>query len=145
MKKIIRIAIIALVALISVNSAARDRIVTYENLPTSAKTFITTHFPGVQVSYAIRDDGRYEVKTADGIEMEFSRKGEWKKVDCKTFSVPNSVIALIPKEIDIFVTANYPNAVIVKIDKKLFGIEIELDNDLEIVFGRKGQPRRVDD
>lgn len=145
MKKFFNYTIAVLFSLVSINTMARDRVVQFSQLPQEAKTFISTHFAGVQPSYAKLDDGKYEVRLADGTEVEFSRDGQWDNVDCKYRAVPGTVLALIPAEINNYVAANFPGASIVKIDKEVFGIEIELDNDLDLVFGKKGNFLRIDD
>lgn len=145
MKIFIKIVFAVAVVLFSVNASARDRIITYDQVPQAAKTFITAHFADKQVSYAKIDDGKYEVKLADGSELEFTKAGEWIKVDCKYSAMPASVVALVPAGIPLFVEERFPGAVIVKIDKGWRNIEVELDNDLELVFNKKGDVVRIDD
>lgn len=145
MKRIVTIAVAAVFTLFWLNACARDMIVTYDQLPQGAKTFIATHFADSQVSYAKLDDGKYEVRLADGTELDFTRAGEWDKVDCKYTAVPATVLALVPGGITAYVNANFPNSQIVKVDKERFSIEVELDNDLDLVFGKKGNFIRIDD
>lgn len=146
MRKILALAVMAVISVVSFNAAASDRIVSYEQLPQPAKVFITAHFADSQVAYAKIDDGRYEVRMADGTELEFSRKGEWVKVDCEHNVVPESVLELIPEGIKTYVEANFPGAAIVKVDRERSArIEVELDNDLDLVFGKKGNFLRIDD
>lgn len=145
MRNFIKIVFAVAVVLVSANASARDRLVTYEQLPQTAKTFVTTHFADQKVSYAKIDDGKYEVKLADGSELEFTKAGEWIKADCKYSAMPASVVALVPAGIPLAVKERFPDAVIVKIDKGWRNIEIELDNDLELVFNKKGELVRIDD
>lgn len=140
-----KLAVVALVSLVSINSMARDRIIQYAQLPQSAKAFIAAHFAGSQVSYTKFDDGRYEVRMSDGTEVKFNGQGEWDDVDCEYRAVPKTVLALIPAEISNYVAANFSGASIVKVDKERFSIQIELDNDLELVFSKTGKFLRVDD
>ena len=145
MKNFLKIVFAVAVVLIAVNAPARDRIITYDQIPQAAKTFVTTHFADKQVSYAKIDDGKYEVKLADGSELEFTKAGEWIKVDCKYSAMPASVVALVPAGIPLSVEERFPGAVIVKIDKGWRNIEVELDNDLDLVFNKKGDLVRIDD
>lgn len=145
MKRIIIVAIAVVFTLFSASACARDRIITYDQLPQGVKTFISTHFADSQVSYSKIDDGKYEVRMTDGTELDFARDGQWDKVDCKYTAVPASVLALVPQSITAYVNANFPNSVIVKVDKERFSIEVELDNDLDLVFGKKGNFIRIDD
>ena len=88
------------------------------------------------------DDGEYEVKLVDGTEIEFTTAGEWKKVDCRTRAVPS---ALGPEAITKYVKGQFPKNLITKIEKKRNGFEIELDNDLELIFDKNGAFMGADD
>ena len=46
--------------------------------------------------------------------MEFDKKGNWEEVDCKHTSVP---VAIIPAAIQKYVTTNYPDAKVLKIER----------------------------
>ena len=66
--------------------------------PTPAiQQFVKTYFPETTILFTQRDEGEYEVRLSDGTEIEFTRKGEWKHIDCKHYNVYTSVPdALIP-------------------------------------------------
>ena len=145
MKKIFKLALIAALFIIPVIVSARDRIIKYEQLPQQSKVFISTHFADGKVSYVTIDDGKYEVKMIDGVELNFLRDGEWDNVDCKYKPVPGSVLNLLPEGIVNYVHASFPDAVIVKVDKEWSCYEIKLDNDLDLIFGRNGTFLRIDD
>ncbi len=107
--------------------SCQDVIITADKLPAAAQTFIKEYFPGSDISYAKKDKEltktTYEVVLQDGTEIDFDSKGQWDKVDCKRF----------------------PGQAIVKIDKELFGYEIELLNDLELKFDKNGRLVNIDD
>ena len=67
--------------------------------------------------------------------------GEWDKVDCYMLPVP---AALVPETIKQYVKANFPDAVINKIDKERYGYEIELSNNLELKFNKQGMLMQID-
>ncbi len=52
---------------------------------------------------------------------------------------------IILDAIAAYVQTNFPGPVIVKIDKELFGYEIELLNDLELKFDKNGRLVNIDD
>ena len=139
---------VALVCMVmqSVTSFADDRIIPVEQLPAAAKTFVKQTFPKATISYASKDaefsGTKYEARLADGTEIDFDSKGNWDKVDCYMQAVPAS---LIPAAIAQYVKANHPGALITKIDKERYGYEIELSNDLELKFNKKGQLFAIDD
>lgn len=127
MKKILVIALLS----VFIGSCAAD--------PTTAiNQFVKTHFPEATVLYMQRDGGEYEVRLNDNTELEFNRKGEWKKIDCEHstvyFNVPD---AIVPQEILNYVKSNFPDNGITKIDKDYSNWEIELDNHLEVKFNKR--------
>ena len=108
--------------------------------------FVSTYFPKATILFTQHDDGEYEVRLSDGTEIEFTRKGEWKNIDCKHSNIYTSVPAeLIPVEITNYVKASFPNENIIKIDKDRRDWEIELSNRLEIKFDKKFRVLEYDD
>ena len=143
MKKIIMFFV--MFVMMSVTTFAFDRIITVQELPAKAQTFIKTYFPTQTVMYAKIDrDIRitYEVRLNDGTEIEFNSNGVWDKVDCKHLPVPSK---LIPVAISDYVKTHYPNIQIVKIDKERRGYDIELSNDLDLSFNKRFQLIDIDD
>ena len=138
-------AMVALFASVSFVSC-KDVIITADKLPAAAQTFIKEYFPGSDISYAKKDKEltktTYEVVLQDGTEIDFDSKGQWDKIDCKRATVPAK---LIPDAIATYVQTNFPGQAIVKIDKELFGYEIELLNDLELKFDKNGRLVNIDD
>ena len=130
----------------TVSTFANDRIIPAEQLPATAKSFIQKTFPGQAVSFAKidKDFGKttYEVRLDNGVELEFDKKGNWDKVDCKFSAVPAN---LIPAAIADYVKAHFAGNKIVKIDKERHGYDVELSNDLELKFNRNGQLMEIDD
>ena len=53
--------------------------------------------------------------------------------------------ALIPQPIVAHIQANFPDAMIVKIDKERYGYEVELANGLEMKFNKQGVLTEMDD
>jgi hypothetical protein len=76
----------------------------------------------------------YKVILADGMKLEFDRKGEWTTVDAKFHSVPSE---LVPQPILDYVREYYPGVKIVSIEKKKREYEIDLSNSLELKFDNK--------
>lgn len=136
----------ALLCLSSAICLADDRPIPVEQLPAAAKTFIQQYFPAQTIIYAERDPefggSKYEARLDDGTKIEFDKKGNWDKVDCNIKPVP---AALVPAPIATYVSTTFPNTQIVKIDKERYGYEIELSNDLELKFNKKGALLSMDD
>jgi hypothetical protein len=142
--KQIKFFAMALVCLmmVAVNAMADDRPVPVQSLPAAAKQFVAANFPGATIVYAAKDDGKYETTLSTGAQVDFTRKGAWDKVDCHTVAVP---AAIVPAAIAAYVKASFPNTVITKIDKERYGYEIELSNDLELKFDKRGNLMNIDD
>ncbi len=140
------ILLIAFVCMLIPATSWADTKISPSELPTQAKAFIKKYFPKQTITYAEKDTEligtSYEAHLNNGAEISFDRKGVWDKVEFKAQGVP---AALVPQTIATYVKANYPDAKIIKIDKERYGYEIELDNDLNLRFNKKGNFIGFDD
>ena len=119
-------------------------------LPDTARTFIKENFPHTSVLSAEkeREDGQkqYNVRLADGTEIEFDAKGNWKSIECEFSLLPEA--ALLPT-ISEYIAANYPGSKAYKIDKKYGGYEVEISapsgsapqasSSIELIFNAFGE------
>ena len=119
--------------------ASNDKPIQVSELPVVAQEFIKSYFAGQSVAIAKMETGfmdkSYDVIFTNGDKLEFDKKGQWTKVDCKHSQVP---VAVIPVEVQKYVTQNYPDTKVLKIeltDRK--GYEIDLSNGFEIEFDKK--------
>ena len=123
-----------------------DKIIQPNQLPQNAQEFIRQYFPGIEISYVKLDaelmKKTFEVRLEDGTELDFTSKGEWDSIDCKRTAVP---AAIVPEAIASYVQSNFPTQIITKIDKEVYGYEIELSNDLDLKFNKDGKFISVDD
>ncbi len=145
MKKII----VSLAALIMASGAAfadNDKPITVDQLPATAKQFISDYFPDAKVSYAKIDkeifDKNYEVVFTNGNKVEFNAKGEWKDVSCKFTQVPEGIT---PQQINSYVATNYQDTKIVEISRDKRDYEVQLSNGLELTFDLKFNLIEIDD
>lgn len=111
-----------------------------DDLPQTAQKFLTDYFPKSKVSLVKTDNHLfrntdYDVRLVNGTTIEFNNKGEWTEVDCKTKEVPSG---LVIKPIKNYITKNFPGTFVVKIEKKTFGYELELNDGIELKFDRLG-------
>ena len=109
-------------------------------LPVAAREMIGKHFSQTKVAFSLlRIDlfqtTSYDVKLADGIELEFNSKGEWLEIDCKNKAVPST---FIPQAISKYMKANYNGHKTVKIERNRKGYELTLENGLEVDFDQFG-------
>lgn len=112
-------------------------------LPSKAQTFVSTHFPNINIvkteqSRTADTNGTlYEVTLSNGFEIDFNTNGDWTSIDGKGQLVPETIIALIPSNIETYIQSNQ-NLPITKIEKKLYGYSIKLANQLELRFNANG-------
>ena len=144
MKNFITTSIFALVLLMT---GCSDRPVLPAQLPMPIKTFIQQYFPGQNITFAKRDleitGWQYDVMLADGTQIDFDTDYEWDKIETPfTSPVPT---ALIPPPIAAVLRANYPDAMITKIDKDFNGYDVDLANGLELKFNKQGALIDMDD
>ena len=108
--------------------------------------FVTQHFPDATVQMVMPDDDDIDVVLNDYTKIEFCRNNEWKKVDCEHSTTFTAVPAtLVPEQITAYVTANFPNAIIKKLEKNFRSWEIELNNGLELKFNNSFKIMEIDD
>lgn len=113
-------------------------------LPQAARTFVATHFEGLTIVKAEKDNNAsangsiYEVKLSNGTEVDFDINGEWTEVDCQTEAIPASIMALVPENISVYPSQKYPNSPIVQLEKEVSGYSIELTSGLDIYFDKEG-------
>lgn len=144
MRNIIVSGIFALVLLMT---ACSDKPVAPEQLPAPVRTFIQQNFPGQTISFATKDleitGWQYDVVLADGTQIDFDTDKMWDKIQC---TMGNPVpTALIPAQIAAHLRTNFPDAMVLKIDKENNGYEVELANGLELKFDQQGALMEVDD
>ncbi len=134
----------------SMSSFAFDKYsVDREDLPKAAQEFLTKHFPKHKIGMIKTDKHLlkrtdYDVKLVNGWKIEFNNSGKWTSVDCKNSAVPSSII---PNSISKYVSKNFPDVKIVKIEKTTTKYEVSLSDDVELTFNLLGQFKsmKIDD
>ncbi len=122
-----------------------DKMVDAGDLPTKTTMFIADYFPGCNIVSIDKDRDfgsvSYDVVLSCGVKLEFDKSGNWTEIDCSPNEVPN---ALVPDKILEYVVSKYPDNHIVKIEHKWSNYQIELNNDLELVFDKNGNFKYFD-
>ena len=117
-----------------------------QNTNPAITQFVEQHFSKATIQTVLPDDDDIDVILSDFTKIEFRLNYEWEKVDCEHATTYTSVPAtLVPEQITAYVSSNYPNAIIKKLEKKYYGWEIELNNGLEISFNSKFNVTKIDD
>jgi hypothetical protein len=137
------------VAMLLFTACEEEKIIPVDELPTISRTFIETHFPGVETSAIVREkEGLgtdYTVYLANGFDIDFTKSGDWDDVDGHVLSIPESILALLPKSLPEYVTGAFPNLQIVEVNKEHYGYEIGLSNDMDLKFNSVGRFIGIDD
>ena len=117
-----------------------------QNTNPAITQFVEQYFPKATVQMVMPDEDDIDVVLSDYTKIEFRLNNEWKKVDCEHSTEYTNVPAeLVPEQITAYVTANFPNAIIKKLEKKFRGWEIELNNGLELKFNSNFRLMEIDD
>ncbi len=145
MKKLV-LLLVCMFSMSTVMMADNDKPIQIGQLPTTAQTFITTHFKNAKVALAKQEtelfDKSYDVIFTNGEKVEFNKSGEWTEVSCKINGVPD---AIVPQAIKDYVKANYPDARILKIERDRHEYEVKLSNRWEITFDNQMRVIDIDD
>ncbi|MFT0508485.1 PepSY-like domain-containing protein [Bacteroides thetaiotaomicron] len=142
MKKLVFL-LVCLFTLQTVARADDDKPIQVTQMPQLAQQFIKQHFSDSKVALAKMESDflykSYEVIFTNGNKVEFDKKGNWEEVDCKHTSVPVAIIpaAIIPAAIQKYVTTNYPDAKVLKIERDKKDYEVKLSNRTELKFDLK--------
>jgi hypothetical protein len=151
MKKIILSGFIALSLLFTTASCDsdddHDHVITVSDLPQTASAFVTAYFPDAayqiikKQNKADFDGSLYDVYLTNGFEIEFDANGNWIDIDGNYQAIPAD---LIPEKIKAYITENYPSQFVTSIDHEVSFTEIELSNNLELVFDLQGNFLKID-
>lgn len=138
MKKFLSLLAVSFACILVLGSCEESRI-RESKLPEAAQDLIGRYFPGIKVKYAEKeiDDGirTYNVKLADGTEIEFNEAGEWTEIDCDFATIPDGVL---PEKISGYIAANYPQTKAYKAEKKFGGYEITVTGGYKLFFNNNG-------
>ncbi|MDH6251342.1 hypothetical protein M2347_001069 [Chryseobacterium sp. H1D6B] len=126
---------------------AQDKVISYNQLPKTAKTFLAIHFKGIPAGSVIEDRelfgvDKYKVHLGNGMKVDFDSGGNWKEVDGEHQKLP---YGFIPALIKTYVAKNFPNTNIVKIEKERWSYKAELSNGVDLEFDKNGNFKRIDD
>jgi hypothetical protein len=131
----------------SIANAGRDIITQNVNeLPEKARTTLKEQFSNEEVSFIKIDRDfirkSYEVQFVSGNEVAFNNKGEWTEIEFDKSSVPAS---FIPSDIQKLVDSMFKGQQIRKIEKDMYGHEIELSDGRDLKFDKKNRLFKMDD
>ena len=146
MKKIL-LSALAVATLAVTPTMAEDVAITAQKLPEAAKKFLKEYYAQNKVVKATHDrddvtDNDYTVVLDDGTKLEFDATGKWESVKNRSGKIAAGVV---PAAIQGYITEHYPSLGIEKIERKRYGYEVELTNDLDLKFNSSGKFIGLDD
>ncbi len=118
----------------------RDVAVSPERLPKVSKDFLSEYYHGVKISSVVIDyDDNvmvYDVDLANGHDVTFGPTGEWVEVDApEGETIPSGIV---PEIIVNYLDEYYLGYGVNDITKTGLGYEVELVNNLDLVFDSQG-------
>ena len=113
-----------------------DWVVDPATLPAKAKSFISANFADAQIFKVKRDDGRFDVKLSNGVEIDFTPDGEWLQIESSYNAIPMGVL---PNAIVSSIKKTYPEATVIEVKKRYGNYKIKLNNFMELYMSSNGQ------
>lgn len=128
-------------------SCEKEEVISSDDLPAVANSFLKDHFKDVRVLSVVKEkeglaSTEYQVLLDNGVEINFDKNGNWDEVDSRNNGVIPTTFIL--ESIVKYVNQEYPTASINGIDKENYGFDIDLTNGLELVFDKEGKFSRID-
>ena len=143
MKKIKYFLLMAMVMTMSLTMSADDddRVITYDQLPQAAQTFLKANFATKVPLLVTADWDDFTIRYESGEKIEFDKSGNWKDIECYSSKVPAEAV---PAQISSYISKNYPGKSVIKIERHRSVYEVKLNNGMEIEFNRNFQVIDVD-
>lgn len=148
MKKLLKFLPFFLVGLMIISFCSCDDdnddiVISEQQLPTAAKTFISQYYSSAKVVKVTKDDNEYEVVLSNGHRVDFDLAGEWQDVDApKGQTVP---AGFFPSEISTYIDETLNGAGINEISRTTYGYDVELVNGRDLMFSTTGSFLGYDD
>ena len=125
-----------------------DRI-PYDKLPQDARNFIEKTFPGVKVIKCEREMPwtQYDVKLANGYELEFDRVGRWLEIETETSPFSPVLLKLIPANAVNYIDTQHPGSDVKKMERKTNGYKVKVKSRHEtsdIHFDKNGRWKKTE-
>lgn len=113
--------------------------------PKAVQTAALKNYTSEQILFITKDrelgKDEYEFTLADGTKIEFYENGQLHKVKSKE----GVMDVFVPQTILKYVQTTFPNSIITEYKCERLKQEIEINNDIDLVFYRKGKFLRIED
>ena len=132
-------------ALLTLGCDENDKVLEGSELPETASNFIELHFPQQSIKHTTRDEDDYQATLDNDLSLEFNLDGSWNEINGNGAEIPASILETLPASLSGYLSANYPEVTVVKIEIDPGNYELRLSNGLELVFDNAGNFVRLDD
>ena len=122
--------------------ADHDQIINFNEMPEAAQALLKQYFADKVPLVVTVDWDDYTIVYDSGEKVEFDKQGNWKEINCRTSCVPTE---LIPEQIKSHISATFPGAMVLKLDRNRRGYEVKLNNGLEVEYDPTFQIIDIDD
>lgn len=138
------IFLMTFIGLFMTSCSAQEKVISFAELPATAKTFIADYFSNETTSYVMQDGypTEYKVVFTSGTKIEFDKNGNWTEVDAGKSALPDGII---PQQIKEQIVQRFPDVLICKIEKDKNTTEVKLSNGLDVKFNSAYQIIEIDD
>lgn len=144
MKKITIIALLMSVFTLSAFAKGKQPIA-FEKVPQVVQTEFKKSFTTDQVQYVTtkKELGHrdYTFTLADGTKIKFDQKGRLRQVENKA----GILTTLVPEKILEYARQTFPNAIITEYKCEKSRQEIELNDNMELIFSKRSKFLRIED
>ena len=121
-----------------------DEDIAPEDLPANIRDFIATHFPGITIEEAERENnGNYEIELSNDLELIFDADGKFlgraDDDDNDDKDDEDIEVSELPQAILDYIATNYPNNTIIEAEREDDNTyEVTLNNGVELEFAADG-------
>jgi len=142
-KVVLKFSVLCALALIFTSCDKDEKIITSDNLPSLANSFLNDYFKDVNIvsiteEMDVIEGAEYEVLFSNGMEVTFDKNGEWDEVEAHDDKVAIPTSFILPSIVS-YVNENYSPALINSIDKEKSTFEVELTNGIDLIFTLQGE------
>ena len=106
------------------------------NLPTQAKSFISSTFKGVNILSVENNNNTFDVKLSNGIYIEFVGNGNWRKIYSESTDIPFSVL---PIKISKSIKSQFNDKTIKEVEKTGPNFQVKLNNHIKLLIDKNGK------
>lgn len=110
-------------------------VVPASSLSAGSIKFLKQAFPNSEIWKVEKDIDKFYVTLANGAIVEFMPSGDWVSIKGEENIIPNKVL---PSTVQKTVKNNFPNALIIGIDKELGNYKVRLNNLIELYIAENG-------